>query len=154
MIPYKQLSVADIFEDSHTIFENNKHQLFSLLEQHIDLDEIIPITFYDHYESTGRNRKYPSKTFLWTLIIQRIFSIPTNQLLPTFLHYSRSLRHFYRFIKVPDASFKQDYLVVLQAVLNNLVDLTESICQTIDSTKADITIFDSSGIEIFVPKTI
>lgn len=30
------------------------------------------------------------------------------------------------------------------------MDLTEPICQAIDSAKADMTIFDSSGIEAFV----
>ena len=155
MIPYKQLSVADILQDCQEKFENDKPAFLSLLEQHIDLDEIIPITFRNHfYASTGRTRKYPLKALLWALIIQRIFSIPTDQLLLTFLHYSRPLRDFCGFSKVPDASkitrFKQDFLEDLQAVFDNLVDLTEPICQAIDSAKADMTIFDSSGIEAFV----
>ena len=33
---------------------------------------------------------------------------------------------------------------------DNLVDLMEPICQTIDYKKADMTIFDSFGIEVFV----
>ena len=155
MIPHKQLSLADIFEDCQNIFEEDKPQFLSLLEQHIDLDEIIPITFYNHfYASTGRTRKYPLHALLWALIIQRIFSIPTDQLLLTFLHYSKPLRDFCGFTKVPDASkitrFKQDFLEDLQSVFDNLVDLTEPICQAIDSVKADMTIFDSSGIEAFV----
>ena len=32
----------------------------------------------------------------------------------------------------------------------NLVEITEPVCQAIDSAKADMTIFDSSGIEAFV----
>ncbi len=32
----------------------------------------------------------------------------------------------------------------------HLIDVTEPICQAIDSSKADMTIFDSSGIEAFV----
>ena len=155
MIPYKQLSVADIFEDCQTIFEEDKPQFLSLLEQHIDLDEIIPISFRNHfYASTGRTRKYPLQALLWALIIQRIFSIPTDQLLLTFLHYSKPLREFCGFTKVPDASkitrFKQDFLEDLLAVFDNLVDITEPICKAIDSAKADMTIFDSSGIEAFV----
>lgn len=155
MIPYKQLSVADIFGDCQTIFEEDKPRFLSLLEQHIDLDEIIPITFRNHfYASTGRTRKYPLNALLWALIIQRIFSIPTDQLLLTFLHYSKPLRDFCGFSKVPDASkitrFKQGFLEDLQSVFDNLVDLTEPICQAIDSAKADMTIFDSSGIEAFV----
>ena len=155
MIPYKQLSLADIFQDCQNKFENDKPAFLSLLEQHIDLDEIIPATFYSHfYASTGRTRKYPLKALLWALIIQRIFSIPTDQLLLTFLIYSKSLRDFCGFTKVPDASkitrFKQNFLHDLQSVFDNLVDLTEPICQDIDSVKADMTIFDSSGIEAFV----
>ena len=155
MIPYKQLSVEDIFQDCQNKFENDKPAFLSLLEEHIDLDEIIPITFRNHfYASTGRTRKYPLKAFLWALIIQRIFSIPTDQLLLTFLHYSRPLREFCGFGKVPDASkltrFKQDFLGDLQSVFDHLVDVTEPICQAIDSFKADMTVFDSSGIEAFV----
>lgn len=46
--------------------------------------------------------------------------------------------------------FKQDFPDDLQSVFDNLIDLTEPICQAIDSSKADMTIFDSSGIEAFV----
>jgi hypothetical protein len=91
---------------------------------------------------------------LWALIIQRIFSIPTDSLLLVFLSYSKELRDFCGFSKVPDASkitrFKQDFLLDLQSVFENLVDLTEPICQAIDSAKADMTIFDTSGIEAWV----
>lgn len=155
MIPYKQLSLADIFQDCQNKFENDKPAFLSLLETHIDLDEIIPITFRNHfYASTGRTRKYPLQAFLWALIIQRIFSIPTDRLLLTFLSYSKPLREFCGFSKVPDASkitrFKQDFLDDLQLIFDKLVDLTEPICQTIDPVKADMAIFDSSGIEAFV----
>ena len=45
MIPQKQLSWSDIFEDCKDIFESDKPQFISLLEKHIDLDEIIPTSF-------------------------------------------------------------------------------------------------------------
>ena len=155
MIPCKQLSLADIFQDCQNKFDNDKPAFLSLLETHIDIDEFIPISFINHfYASTGRSRKYPLRAFLWALIIQRIFSIPTDQLLLTFLAYSKPLREFCGFTKVPDASkitrFKQDFSDDLQLVFDNLVDITEPICQSIDSVKADMTIFDSSGIEAFV----
>ena len=58
MIPYKQLSLADIFSDCHEKFENDKPAFLSLLETHIDIDELIPISFRNHfYASTGRTRK-------------------------------------------------------------------------------------------------
>ena len=155
MIPYKQLSLADIFQDCQEKFENDKPAFLSLLEQHIDMDEIIPLSFRNHfYASTGRTRKYSLQALLWALIIQRIFSIPTDELLLVFLAYSKPLREFCGFSKVPDGSkitrFKQDFLEDLQVVFDNLVDRTEPICQAINSEKADMTIFDSSGIEAFV----
>ena len=86
------------------------------------------------------------------MVLQRIFSIPTDKLLLTFLAYAKPLRDFCGFTKVPDASkitrFKQDFLNDLQSVFDNLVNLTEPICQTIDSAKADMTIFASSGISL------
>lgn len=60
MIPYKQLSLTDIFSDCQNNFDNDKPAFLSLLETHIDIDEIIPISFRNHfYASTGRTRKYP-----------------------------------------------------------------------------------------------
>lgn len=155
MIPYKQLSVADVFENCQEILDSDKPQFLSLLETYIDLDEIVPISFRNHfYASTGRSRKYHLTSMLWALIIQRIFSIPTDSLLLIFLKYSKDLREFCGFNKVPDASkitrFKQDFLPDLQLVFENLVDLTEPICKAIDSAKADMIIFDTSGIEAWV----
>lgn len=137
MIPYNQLSLADIFSDCQKIYESDKPQFLSLLQQHIDLDEMVPVSFRKHfYASTGRTRKYPLNAFLWALIIQRIFSIPTDSLLLVFLQYSRHLREFCGFTKVPDASkitrFKQDFLNDLQLVFHRLVDVTEPICQAIN----------------------
>lgn len=155
MIPQKQLSLADIFSDCQNIFETDKPKLLSLLESYIDLDEIVPVTFYNHfYASTGRSRKYPLAALLWALILQRILSIPTDSLLLVFLQYSDHLCEFCGFTKVPDASkitrFKQDFVDDLEVLFHNLVDLTEPICQAIDEDKADMLIFDTSGIEAWV----
>ena len=58
------------------------------------------------------------------------------------------------FDKVPDASkitrFKQDFADDLEELFEHLVDLTESICQAIDSFLAGMTSFDTSGIEAWV----
>ena len=86
MIPYKQLSVEDILKDCQNKFQNDKPAFLSLLEQHIDMDEIIPLSFRNHfYASTGRTRKYSLQAFLWALIIQRIFSIPTDETIQNLL---------------------------------------------------------------------
>ena len=147
--------MADIFSDCQDIFENDKPEFLSILEKHINLDEIIPVSFHYHfYTGVGRTREYPLHGFLWALIIQKIFTIPTDQLLLVFLRYSKPLREFCGFTKVPDASkltrFKQDFLPDLQSVFERLVDVTKPICQELDAEKADMMIFDSSGIEAWV----
>ena len=49
-----------------------------------------------------------------------------------------------------EAVVEKEFLHDLKLVFDNLVDITEPICQAIDTEKADMTIFDSSGIEAFV----
>ena len=106
------------------------------------------------YASAGRPREYSLMSFLWALIIQRIFSIPTDSLILTFLKYSKDLREFCGFTKVPDASkitrFKQDFKDDLQAFFDSLVDLTEPILQKIDVNKASMSVFDTTGLEAYV----
>jgi len=79
------------------------------------------------------HKLYP---MLKALLLQRIFSIPTDSLLIIFLKYSQELRDFCGFSKVPDASkftrFKQDFQLELQSMFDHLVDLTEPVCQQID----------------------
>lgn len=41
MIPQKQLTLADISEDCKEIYDSDKPQFLTLLENHIDLDEHI-----------------------------------------------------------------------------------------------------------------
>jgi len=155
MIPHKQLSLAEIFTECKEKFENDKYQFLSLLEDTININTFIPISFREHfYASTGRPRKYPLNAMIWALFLQRIFSIPTDSLLIIFLKYSKELREFCGFNKVPDASkitrFKQDFISDLQYMFDNLVDVTEPICQQIDEFKAAMTIYDTSGIEAYV----
>lgn len=126
MITYNQLSLADIFSSCQDIYESDKPAFLSLLQSHIDLNEIVPASFRKRfYDSTGRNRKYTLFALLWDLIIQRIFSIPSDSLLLVFLHYSRHLREFCGFDKVPDVSkitrFKQDFLPELEDVFPTLL---------------------------------
>ena len=60
MIPYKQLTLAEVFEDCQNKFDNDKYQFLSLLDQTINLDEIVPVSFVTHFHaSTGRPRKHP-----------------------------------------------------------------------------------------------
>lgn len=155
MLRPKQLSLSDIYTDCSDCFENNKYHFLRLLEENIELGELAPVSFRNHFHARyGRPREYTLDALLWALLLQRIFSIPTDSLLLIFLRFSKELRDFCGFTKVPDASkitrFKQDFLWDLQAFFDRLVDITEPICQNIDPRLACMTIFDTSGIEAFV----
>ena len=137
MIPYKQLSLADFFADCQNTFDNNKYEFLSILNETINLDEIVPVSFISHFHAaTGRPCKHLLYPMLRALLLQLIFSIPTTSLLIIFLKYSQELRDFCGFDVIPDASkftrFKQDFLLDLQSMFDHLVGLTEPICQRID----------------------
>jgi len=155
MFRSKQLSLSDVYADCLDTFDNDKPGFLSMLEQNIDIDALIPLSFRQRfYAWTGRPREHPLTGFIWALIIQRIFSIPTDSLLIIFLRFSKELREFCGFTKVPDASkftrFKQSFLSDLRDMFDRLVDLTEPICAQIDPKLAAMTIFDTSGIEAYV----
>ena len=155
MITYKQLSLADIFTDCQNKFDNGKYEFLTLLDETIDLEDIVPVSFINHFHaSTGRPRRHLLFPILKALLLQLIFSIPTVSLLIIFLKFSQELRDFCGFSVVPDASkftrFKQHFLDDLQSLFNRLVDLTEPICQQIDAAKASMLLFDTSGIEAWV----
>ena len=126
MIPYKQLTLAEIFEDCQNKFDNDKYQFLQLLDETINLDEIVPVSFVTHFHArTGRPRKHQLYPMLKALLLQRIFSIPTDSLLIIFLKYSQELRDFCGFDVVPNASkftrFKQDFLSDLQTMFDRML---------------------------------
>ena len=162
-LKYRQISLKETFTDCQDIFFDDTPSFFQLLEEHFDISEFIPSVFYNaFYQSLGRKRTYPLTGFLSALILQKIFSIPTDSLLILFLSLCRELRDFCGFSKVPDAPlftrFKQDFLPYIELMFQHMVDFTEPICQAIDSSLADILTFDTSGIELYVsennPKTL
>jgi len=147
--------LAELYSECSTIFETDKHQVLSLLEENINLDDYIPRSFFNsYYAMTGRPREHHLTSMLWAFLLQRIFSISTDLLLLTFFKFSKELRQFCGFTRVPDASrftrFKQDFKSDLQLFFDHLVDVTEPICQRIDMEKASMVIFDTSGIEAYV----
>lgn len=136
---------------------------FQILEQHFDISQFVPISFYHaFYQSIGRKRIYPLTGFLSALILQKIFSIPTDALLIILLNICKELRDFCGFSKVPDAPlfsrFKSGFEDYIELMFQQMVDYTEPICQQIDSSLARILTFDTSGIELYVtennPKTL
>lgn len=85
----------------------------------------IPDTFYyAFYRSLGRKRLYPLSSFWAALILQKIFSIPTDSLWILFLNLCKELRDFCGFQKVLDASlftcFKQDFIPFIEEMFHQL----------------------------------
>jgi hypothetical protein len=152
---YVQMSLLDIYHGVEKRLENDKPELFRLLDEHLDWDELIPDTFYRaFYLQTGRKRKYELESFLRALFLQRIFHyVEDSQLLNT-LRFSHEMRDFCGFDKVPDASkltrFKQTFSTHLRSLFERLVDITEPICREMDKALADMLIFDTTGIESYV----
>lgn len=160
---YHQISLKDTFSNCEELFRDDTPSFFQLLEQHIDLSQFIPLSFSNaFYQNLGRNRLYPLTGFLSALILQKIFSIPTDSLLILFLNLCKELRAFCGFSKVPDASlfsrFKLGFADFIELMFQQMVDYTEPICQQIDSSLAQILTFDTSGVELYVkennPKTL
>jgi hypothetical protein len=66
MIPQKQLSLADVYENCKNIFESDKPKFLSILEEYISLDDLIPSSFvFNFYAQTGRPRDYSLQSMLW-----------------------------------------------------------------------------------------
>lgn len=155
MAKYHQVSLKETFSDCQDMFFDNTPSFFQLLEEHIDIADFIPLNFsLAFYQNLGRKRLYPLTGFLSALILQKIFSIPTDSLLILLLNLCSELRSFCGFSNVPDAPlftrFKQDFLPYIEQMFHLMVDYTEPICQAIDSSLAQMLTFDTSGIELYV----
>ena len=162
-VKYHQISLKDTFSGCRDMFIDDTPSFFQLLEEHFDLSEFIPSVFYNaFYQHLGRKRDYPLTAFLSALILQKIFSIPTDSLLILLLHICKELRDFCGFKKVPDAPlftrFKLGFADHIELMFQQMVDYTEPICQTIDASLASMLTFDTSGIKLYVtennPKTL
>ena len=90
-----QMSLLDTYHSVKERLENDKPELFKLLDEHLDWDELIPNTFYTaFYKRVGRNRKYELESFMRALFLQRIFHyIEDTQLLNT-LRFSYEMRDY------------------------------------------------------------
>ena len=71
MITHKQLTLADVFEDCQNKFDNDKYEFLQLLDETLDLDEIVPVSFVNHfYAATGRPRRHQLYPMLKALFLQ------------------------------------------------------------------------------------
>jgi Transposase domain (DUF772). len=152
---YEQMSLFDTYTDVCSALDEDKPKLIQLLEEHIILEDLIPMEFYvAFYSRWGRPRKYCLESFIWFLLLQKIIGIHSDSTLLTILILCRELRELCGFDKVPDASkitrFRQAFVDYINLMFDRLVDITEPICREIDAKKADYLIYDTSGIEAYV----
>ncbi|TFZ39131.1 transposase, partial [Soehngenia longivitae] len=150
-----QLNLCDISNDFDKFYNQNQDDFLSLLNQFINISDFIPFSFYrKYYSHFGTKRDFSLESMLNAFIIKNILSIPSVDLLITFLSISSELRKFCGFLKIPHKSqfsrFKSEFSDDLNDLFNNLVDFSEEISQKINPFLSSILITDTTGIESYV----
>lgn len=116
---YRQISLKDTFSDCQDMFIEDTPSFFHLLDEHFDINEFIPSVFTNaFYQHLGRNRVYPLSGFLSALILQKIFSIPTDSLLIIFCPSVRNFAIFAAFPRSPMLLCSPDFGKILNPILN------------------------------------
>ncbi|MCM1487809.1 MAG: ISNCY family transposase [Firmicutes bacterium] len=146
------MSLNDIYDNVLDSMEENKSELITLLEEHIDFDTIIPYQFYNaYYSDRGRKRVFSLKSLMCALLLKKILGISEDSLLLNILKLSKELRDYCEFSTVPNASqltrIKQDFQSQFELLFEALVNITKPICEEINSKKSDYLIYDTTGIE-------
>lgn len=121
----------------------------------LNLEILIPNSFFSaYYTSTGYPRDYSLASMLNALIIQKILGLYQTKTFLNILNLSSELRKLCNFFKVPHESqfsrFKADFLAHIVHFFNALVDITEPICNELNSTLSKIIIADTTGIDAYV----
>ena len=62
MITHKQLSLAEVFENFQNNFDNDRYLFLSLLDETINVDEIVPVSFVSHFHA--RTEDHASTSFI------------------------------------------------------------------------------------------
>jgi hypothetical protein len=98
----KQLSFAS-FDENFAMLQKIQPLLLQLLEDFIDITELIPFTWsLNYYKDTGRRHVNSLPVIVSALLLQKLLSIPTVELLITFLNFSEDLRNFCGLRTVPE----------------------------------------------------
>jgi transposase len=78
-----QISLWDTYNGVSEAIEQHKPELIRLLEEHIDFDRIIPVSFkLAFYRYMGRKHKYHLESFIRAFVVQKLLGItrPTGKL--------------------------------------------------------------------------
>lgn len=151
----KQLNLCDVSKDFHRFYSQNENNLLTLLDEHINISNFIPFSFYQRYYSkSGIYRDFSLESFLCAFILKNLLSIPSINLLISFLNISAEMRNFCRFLRVPNKSqfsrFKSNFFDDLNDIFNNLVDITEELSLDVNPFLASILVTDTTGFEAYV----
>ena len=89
-----QLSLFDTYTDVMDSMEANKPKLIKVLEESVDIEALIPVSFYSAYnQHMGRKRINPLESFIRAFIIQKMLGMTENKQLLTLLTFSKELRY-------------------------------------------------------------
>ena len=88
-----QMSLEDIYNDVFESIERKESGIVSLLEEHIDMNKLIPNSFKGvFYSQTGRNHVYHLDSLLWFVVLKKLFGFSQNTQMLNVLKCSRELR--------------------------------------------------------------
>ena len=117
-----QLSFTDIYSNIDEYFQQDKPKLIKLFEEHIDLQNLIPQSFYNHYHAdTGHPRIYKLSSMISALILKSMISIADTSLFINILNLSSELRDICGFTTVPNASQFSRFKIKFEKDLKNLI---------------------------------
>jgi hypothetical protein len=147
---FKQVS---FFDD---LIESSPSTVLDLLKVHFEIQRLLPSSWiFNYYKRFGRNHDYSLSSYVCALLIQKLFSIPTDTLLLLILNVCQELRTFCGlgtkvFDKTLLSRFKSTFANDIEDFFHTMVDLTEPICQNLDKEAAKALIIDTTGIEVYV----
>jgi len=147
---YQQLALLDelIEEEPRTVLE--------LLSEHLHFEEIVPRTFARaFYQDTGRDHDHQLMSYLYALLFQKLFSVPTDTVLLKFLNISAELRAFCGikgkvFDKTLLSRFKSTFHAHIEDLFNVMVEITEPMCKALSPYLSEILSIDTTGGEPYV----
>jgi len=147
---FEQLSVFD------DLTESSPSTVLDLLKVHLEIQRLLPSSWvFSYYKRFGRDHDYSLSSYVCALLIQKLFSIPTDALLLLILNVCQELRAFCGlgnkvFDKTMLSRFKSIFADDIEDFFHTMVDLTEPICQKLDKEAAKALIIDTTGIEVYV----
>jgi hypothetical protein len=118
-----QISLFDTYIDVCRAAEEDKPELLKLLDEHIEIESLIPAEFYNaFYHWTGRPREYKLESFMRFCILGIILGIHQDKTLLVILKMCRELREYCDFDTVPAASqitrFRQYFANCFEKMFN------------------------------------